>query len=130
MVSLGANAFGSPVAIAEGIETMQLEWGLDDGTGGATQGDGVPDNWKADPTSGFVAAADQVTAWQRVTAVKVHLIARNPQPSTGQFTDTRTYVLGSAGSTDNTFGPYNDGYKRHVYSTVVRIANVAGRLGN
>jgi type IV pilus assembly protein PilW len=130
MVSLKANSFAAPVAIAEGIEAMQLEWGLDDGTGGAAINDGIPDNWKTDPAYGIAAAADQVTAWQRVTAVKVHLIARNTQASTGQFEDTRKYVLGSTTAKDNTFGPYNDGYKRHVYSTVVRIANAAGRLGN
>lgn len=123
MVSLKANAFAAPVAIAEGIETMQLEWGLD------TSGDGIPDSWKVDPVAGMAGAA-QVTAWQQVTAVKVHLIARNTQASTGQFEDTRKYVLGSTTAADNTFGPYNDGYKRHVYSTVVRIANAAGRLGN
>jgi type IV pilus assembly protein PilW len=128
MVSLGANSFGSPVAIAEGIEAMQLEYGLDNGVGG-TAGDGIPDQWKADPPAGIAGAAAQVAAWQQVTAVKVHLIARNTQTSP-QFTDSRTYVLGSTASTDNTFGAYNDGYKRHVYSTVVRIANAAGRLGN
>jgi type IV pilus assembly protein PilW len=128
MLSLGATSFGSPVAIAEGIETLQLEYGLDNGVGG-TAGDGIPDQWNADPAAGIAAPAAQVTAWQQVTAVKVHLIARNTQP-TGQFTDTRTYVLGSSVTADNQFGAYNDAYKRHVYSTVVRIANAAGRLGN
>jgi type IV pilus assembly protein PilW len=37
-------------------------------------------------------------------------------------------VLGSAATTDNTFGPFNDAYKRHAYTSVVRLVNVAGRL--
>jgi len=121
MVSLGANAFSSPSSIAEGIETLQIEYGLD------TSGDGAPDSWVADPAAGATAAA-AVIAWTQVTAVKIHVLARNPQASAGQFTDTRAYVLGSSASTDNTFGPYNDGYKRHVYTTVARLVNIAGRI--
>jgi type IV pilus assembly protein PilW len=117
-VALGATSFSSPVAIAEGIETMQIEYGLDDGTNGGVAADGAPDSWSIDPSTG--------TVFQKVTALKVHLLARNTQ-STGTFTDTRTYILGSVASTDNTFGPYNDAYKRHAYSTVVRLTNVGGR---
>jgi type IV pilus assembly protein PilW len=122
MVSLGANSFSSPAAIAEGIETLQIEYGVD------TTGDGAPDSWVTDPAAGAATAAAAVTAWTQVTAVKIHVLARNAQASNGQFTDTRAYVLGSTTSSDNTFGPYNDGYKRHVYTTVARLVNVAGRL--
>jgi type IV pilus assembly protein PilW len=119
LVSLGADSFGSPVAISEGIETLQIEYGQD------TTGDGVPDTWTVDPNT----AASPPAAWAQVTAVKLHILARNTQSSAGQFTDTRSYVLGSTPATDNTFGPYNDAYKRHVYTTVVRLVNPAGRLG-
>jgi type IV pilus assembly protein PilW len=114
MVTLGANSFSSPVAIAEGIETMQIEYGRD------TDGDGAPDTWTVDP--GLTGAA-----WGQVAAVKLHILARNTLSST-TFTDTRTYVLGSVASTDNTFGPFNDAYKRHAYTSVVRPNNVAGRM--
>lgn len=114
MVTLGANSFSAPVAIAEGIETMQVEYGRD------TDSNGAPDAWTVDPgTTG--------AAWGQVVAVKLNILARNPQTSVG-FTDTRTYVLGSAASTDNTFGPFNDMYKRHAYTSVVRLNNVAGRI--
>jgi type IV pilus assembly protein PilW len=122
MVSLGATAFNSPVALAEGVETLQIEYGVD------STGDGSPDAWTTDPSAGAANAAAAVAAWSQVTAVKLHVLARNTQSSTGQFIDSRSYVLGSTASTDNTFGPYNDGYKRHVYTTVVRLVNVAGRL--
>jgi type IV pilus assembly protein PilW len=122
MVSLGAASFSSPVALAEGIETLQIEYGVD------TTGDGSPDTWAADPSAGTANAAAAVAAWGQVTAVKLHVLARNTQSSSGQFIDTRSYVLGSTTSADNTYGPYNDAYKRHVYTTVVRMVNVAGRL--
>lgn len=128
MVSLGANSFDAPVAIAEGIETIQVEYGIDDGSNGGTAGDGQPDQWKPDPSAGAATNAAAALAWSRVVAVKLHVLARNTQASTNQFTDTRTYILGSSSSTDNTFGPYNDAYKRHVYTSVSRLMNPAGRL--
>jgi len=110
---LGAGVFTLSPMVA-GIEQLQLEYGLD------TDGDGTPDTYTGAPAN--------VAGWQQVTAVKIHVLARNLQ-TTGGFTDTRTYDLGlnSAGN-DNVFGPFNDGYKRHAYSTVVRLEDVAGRL--
>jgi type IV pilus assembly protein PilW len=136
VVELGAGAFNAPVPIAEGIETMQIEYGVD------ANNDGGPEIYTPDPADQaykFNAAdANPVwpaataypgapAAWHQVTALKVHVLSRNTQPSAG-FTDTRSYVLGSTASTDNTYGPYNDAYKRHVYTTAVRLNNVAGRL--
>jgi type IV pilus assembly protein PilW len=115
MVQLGSTAFAAPVAIAEGIETMQVEYGVD------TTGDGTPDNYVADVG---VTPAD----WLKVTAVKLRLLARNTQPTRGMTADPRTYIMGSTAATDNTFGPYSDEYKRHLYTTVVRLVNVAERL--
>ena len=113
VAELGSGAFTISPMVA-GIEQLQLEYGLD------TDGDGTPDTYTGAPTN--------ATQWQQVTAVKIHVLARNLQ-TTGGFSDSRTYVLGlnSVGA-NNVFGPYNDGYKRHAYSTVVRLDNVAGRL--
>ena len=100
--------------LVAGIDQLQVEYGLD------TNGDGAPDSYVANPAT--------AAAWRQVTAVKVHALARNSTTS-GGFTDTRTYVLGlKADGTDNAFGPYSDAYKRHVYTTVTRLNNVAGRL--
>jgi type IV pilus assembly protein PilW len=136
VVELGAGAFNAPVPIAEGIETMQIEYGVD------TNADGAPEIYTPDPANqaykfnatdanpvwpaatGYPGAP---AAWHEVTALKVHFLARNTLTS-GGFRDTRTYVLGSAATTDNTFGPFNDAYKRHAYTSVVRLVNVAGRL--
>ena len=56
-----------------------------------------------------------------VTAVKMYVLARNREPSRG-YTDTKTYQLG-----ETSLGPFNDHYKRHVFSTVVRLPNISGR---
>ena len=60
--------------------------------------------------------------WPDVVAVDISLLVRNPVRTFG-LRDTKTYDLGLAGSV----GPFNDGYKRHVYSSSVRVVNVSGR---
>jgi len=96
--------------IAEGIENMQLEYGID------TNNDGTPDSYFTVP-----AAAD----WKNVTAVKVFLLARNTETSV-DYTDTKTYSLASDGST-LTGAPFNDHYKRHAYTATARAINIANR---
>lgn len=113
MAELGAGSFSiSP--LVDGIEQLQIEYGVD------TNNDEAPDSYTSIPAN--------TTDWRRVTTVKVHVLARNTLTSTG-FTDTRSYVLGlKADRSNNIFGPYNDAYKRHAYTTVARLNNVAGRL--
>lgn len=93
--------------LVEGIEYMQIDYGLDTNT------DGAPDSYTSAP-----ATAD----WPNVVAARVSILARNTE-STAGYTDTKTYTLGLAG----TFGPFNDGFKRHVYTQFVRLTNPAGR---
>jgi len=66
------------------------------------------------------SAADCVAA--NVVEVRMHVLARSLEATPG-FTDTKTYVLGNTG----TLGPFNDGFKRHVFTTSVRLVNPAGR---
>jgi type IV pilus assembly protein PilW len=130
VAELGSGGFTTS-ALAAGIQQLQLEYGLD------TNNDGTPDVYTADPnlypgtsssdTNKCISTACQ-TNWRNVTTVKIHLLASNTQATAG-YLDTRTYTLGKTAdmTTDNTFGPFNDTYKRHVYTTVVRMNNVAGR---
>ncbi len=113
MLELGAGAFSAPIALVAGIERMQIEYGV---VASAT----------APPV--YTAAPADTAAWRKVAAVKLHLLARNTASSSG-YTDTKTYVLGhKADGSDNSFGPYSDAFKRHAYTTVVRLNNVAGRI--
>ena len=100
--------------LVEGIEELQFQYGVDN-----AGSDGVPDTYVANPST--------VADWVNVMTVQFHLLARNLETSPN-FTDTKTYTLGKdATGTDITVGPRNDGYRRHVYSGLVRIANPAGR---
>lgn len=101
------------VPLVEGIENMQLEYGLDSAVTGS------PASYNAAPAT--------VAEWQSVVAVKLNILARNLQPTNGH-TDSRSYVLGrKADGTDNTVAAANDGYKRHVFQSTIVLPNPTGR---
>jgi type IV pilus assembly protein PilW len=128
------------VPLIEGIESMRIEIGVDDlsETGGAVdfgaaiawvdedtkesatnRGDGVPDADFIRCTVGAPCDQDELV---NVTAVKIYVLARSRDATPG-YVDGKTYSLGAAGNA----GPFNDGFKRHIYTTTVRLTNISGR---
>lgn len=117
--------------LAEGIQNMQLDYGID------MNGDGAPDCYITNPTSPASSQIDTTVCpnptsyvwtdatqnWANVVTVGIHILARNNEPS-ADWTDTRTYDLGKAGTYTPASG---DKYKRHAYSAVARAVNIAGR---
>lgn len=106
-VASGAASLAT-VPLVEGIQNMQLDYGVD------TTGDGTPG-------SPFVTAP-ALADWPNVMAIQVNLLARSVDPSAG-FIDSKKYNLGAAG----VVGPFRDAYKRHVYSVLARAVNPSGR---
>ncbi|MNZ33067.1 hypothetical protein D3C78_504050 [compost metagenome] len=132
----------TPDALIEGVERFRVELGVDhvsdDGidivasTGAnnyksavkwkdpdvldspVNRGDGSPDKFV---NCGGGCSVDNLV---NVVAVKLHVLVRS-QTATQGYSDGKTYSLGG-----QTFSP-NDGFKRHLFSTVVRLNNVAGR---
>lgn len=119
----GALTF-TVVPLVEGIENLQLEYGLDT----TVPTTGSPAVYTANPTTyNGCAGIPCVNNWQNTVAVQINLLARN-QTVTQGYTDTKTYTLGlTAAGAANLVGPFNDGFKRHTYSTVARLYNPAGR---
>ena len=109
----------SLVALVEGIENMQFEYGIDNVSGlpppGCAVGDrdGVPDIYTSAPNA---------AQWQDVMTARVHLLARNDATTAGH-TDDKSYNLGPAASAVSPGGSF----KRHVYSQLVRAVNSSGR---
>lgn len=129
-------------AFIPGIDGFQVELGVDDVSAtGATlttasfgtlinfpntpllnkpsnRGDGYPDGAYVHCT-----VATPCTAFQfmNTVAVKIYVLVRSESRTPG-YTDNKTYQLGST-----TLGPFNDSYKRHLFTQTVRLVNVSGR---
>ncbi len=136
--AVGPLAHLAPVALVEGIQAFRIEFGVDNlsktgalvdytaavnwqdplaRTTPTNRGDGVPDgNYiRCSPTC---SAANLMN----VTSAKIYVLARSREASPN-YTDTKTYTLGSAGAV----GPFNDHFKRHVFTATVRLTNISGR---
>lgn len=113
---ISSNAAGlvaTIVPLVEGIDNLQLEYGVD------TSGDGTPDSYTPAPST--------VANWTSVMTVKVNLLARNLE-ATPTYLDDKTYNLGrDASGAIVTVGPLNDHFKRHVFQAVVDLPNPRGR---
>jgi type IV pilus assembly protein PilW len=137
----GVIGFQAPVPLIEGIDGIWFELGVDNlsitgdevdnseevdwedddtKSRAVNRGDGVPDVYRrCDP------ACDQpadTLDLMNVTSVKLYVIARSREATPG-YTDTKTYVAGAAGDV----GPFDDGFKRHLYTTTIRLPNISGR---
>lgn len=111
------------VPLAEGIENMQIEYGMD------TNADGVADLFTTTPGSAL-ACGDETCAvvnWNNVVAVKMNLLSRTLTKSMG-YTDTKSYTLGNgADGQPLVIAATRDQYKRHVFSALIALPNPAGR---
>ncbi len=127
---LGASGF-TIVPLVEGIQNLQVEYGIDGvdiASGALVTPTGAPAVFTADPDGYHAcAAATCVGYWRNAVAAKISLLARTTRSDAG-YQDGKVYSLGlNADGSANTAGPFNDGYKRHVYVSVVRLNNPAGR---
>lgn len=126
-------------ALIEGIEGFRVEFGIDSVsdsgeavnfttainwadpanlTSPRNRGDGVPDNAYARCTSAAPCTAAQL---MNAVAVKLYVLVRSEKMTPG-YTDVKTYEMGST-----TLGPFNDAYKRHLFTQTVRLTNISGR---
>jgi type IV pilus assembly protein PilW len=133
-------AFQAAIPLIEGIDGLSVEIGVDDlsVTGGSVdynaavdwedpdyrtratnRGDGIPDGAYVRCTNLSPCTVDQL---MNATSVRIYVLARSREPTRG-YVDTKTYTLGSG----PVLGPFDDAYKRHVYSTTVRLPNISGR---
>lgn len=108
----GTSSTNEP--LVQGIDDVRFEYGRDN-----VGSDGAADEFRRClSTKDPCVAAD----WANMVAVRVNLLARNISGSVG-YVDTKTYTLGSG----SVVGPFNDSFKRHAYTAVVRLMNPAGR---
>ena len=112
-VELGVAA-GVPklttVTVAEGIENLQIDYGID------VDNDGAP--------TGSDIAAPTAAQWPDVVTLKIYLLARSTDLTAG-FSDTKTYGMGVAGSVSPASTEL--AYKRHLFVQSVRLVNPSSR---
>jgi type IV pilus assembly protein PilW len=121
-LGLTGNSF-SIVALVEGVENLQIEYGLDT----SVPTTGTPAVYTADPDSYVPCAASPTNCWRNTVAAKINILTRNTTTTQG-YVDAKVYTLGlNADGTVNTVGPFNDAYKRHTNESVVKLNNPAGR---
>lgn len=117
---------GNPVTqpVVDGIEDLQFQFGLDDGTAPGMASDGTPDRFLS--ADSIVSMPNPAEAWQNVVAVRINVLARSLEAD-GNYIDTKSYDLNPYDSIDGEVSPKSDNYHRRVFSQVVRLINVSGR---
>jgi type IV pilus assembly protein PilW len=127
-LDVGGFTAASVIPLAEGIDNLQIDYGLDN----AGTPDGSADEFVADPdTHGGCAGAEAACSpanWAATVAVKVYLLGRNAEATPVGYVNKKTFTLGvNAAGGLNTIPAYNDKFKRHVYQASVRLYNQSGR---
>ena len=138
----------APVALIDGIEAFRVELGVDNvsdsgepvdysaaivwadpatETSPRNRGDGAPDEFIR-CTAAAPCTAEQLA---NVVAVKLYVLVRSRDMTPG-YTDAKSYCLGEPNADGScpaasTFAAANDQYKRHAFSTSVRLINISGR---
>ncbi|MEH6593736.1 MAG: PilW family protein [Halioglobus sp.] len=92
----------STECLVEGVEDMQLTFGID------TNGDGIPNEFRPVPAT---------AGTEQTTVARVHLLLRGLQFIAG-YQNGKSYRLGS-----KTIAAKNDAYLRRVLTTTVQIRN-------
>lgn len=121
-ISLVNGTYSQPQPLIEGIEAFRVEYGIDSlGKNGlavspANPGDGSPDAYVSCPSTGC-----SLNQLNNIVAVKLYVLARNLEATAG-YTDTKSYQLGTTN-----IAAANDPFKRHVFSTTVRLVNPSSR---
>jgi type IV pilus assembly protein PilW len=102
----GTVAAGVEQELVEGVENMQVRYGVDT----STDWDGVIDSY---------VAANAVGDWNRVVAVRVSLLLRSPAKVQA---DLKVATSGKVGDVTVTY-PANSNYDRRVFTTTVAVRN-------
>ncbi len=136
LIAAGGVAQMNIVSLVAGVENLQLDYGVDnlptavDPVTGLI-GNGAPDCDDTDPgsnanagvTTGCATAnPGAIAEWANVVGAQLHVLARSYRPYS-DYTDSKTYDLGLGLSAITPGGSF----KRHAYSTSVRLINTSGR---
>lgn len=114
----GADSAG--VVAPANLHSAAVKWATTTpaNTSPTNRGDGSPDGNYVRCTTLSPCTAAQL---MNVVAVKLYVLVRNDVVTPG-YTDVKTYNLGNT-----TLGPFNDGFKRHLFTQTIRLVNISSR---
>ncbi|MET4614597.1 type IV pilus assembly protein PilW [Stenotrophomonas sp. 2619] len=113
----GALVVGTPEALVEGVENLQMLYGQDRRLTAVSPSGYIDRQGTAKDVQGSLA--DPAAAWRRVGAVQLGMVISSPDPSAAQQA-TNAAALTTMGVT---FTAPNDGRMRAVYQTTVALRN-------
>lgn len=131
VVEYAAGATETVTPLVDGIEDLRFDYGID------MDKNGSPDCYVSDPSTPPAAEIDTAVCaqttpaydwtnsaenWSNVVTLRAHVLARATEQSAG-WKDDRKYAMGLQAGT---IGPFNDKFKRHVYSSAMSLRNVIG----
>lgn len=129
------------VPLIEGVEAMRFELGTDQvSDAGLAVNFTEAVNWadednRNSPTNRGDGAVDAICRANtpcdlddQVNAVliKPYLLIRAIEETPG-YSSSKVYYVGNQADTDADYGPFGDAFKRHVYTTGIRLTNVSAR---
>ena len=106
--------------IAEGIENLQIEFGVDTSPAAVNLATGFPGDGVIDSYAKNLAG---VGDWANVMSVRLFVLARNSVATFGSATASKTYALGLEG----TVTPTDTEFRRHLFEGEVRLTNMSSR---
>jgi hypothetical protein len=114
------------MALSTDIDTIQIEYGVDDGLNGGdsseTRPDGLVDIWCDDPRGAGDCSSPGLSDRQvqaRIVAIRIAIVARTRQyrKDLNRMGDHRLFVQ------DHMIADRSDGYNRYVYRSTVSMRN-------
>lgn len=113
----GAGAWGASEELVEGVDSMQLFYGLDADNNGA-----IENYMRADEVAAGVAAYDQVAdRWRAVVAVELGLVLRSPERSGTPDRNAASGAVSVVGVRVDSAA--NESVLRRPYETTIALRN-------
>ena len=121
------TGIGNVTSLVDGIENLQLEYGVDTLDAAASPPDGNANVYLSATAINAATPMPVPEKWSNVVSAQIHLLARNTEISPGWATDPGSQKTYDLGPSIVPIADPRDGFRRHVYSTLVRIQNISGR---
>ena len=116
----------SGTTAAANLHNAAIKWAVTTpvNTSPANRGDGIPDGPYIRCTTAVPCTPAQL---MNAVAVKLYILVRSETPTPG-YTDVKSYCLASScAAASDRMGPFNDGFKRHLFTQTIRLVNVSTR---